>query len=326
VTAPETAPAPRATGVPSSVLPKPVAARSPGKGVWLASIALALVIVAGAGYTWYAVWGLSPAPAIARAPVPRPVSVAAPAMEPVAAKAPGMPTDLAPISTSTPTKAAPVGKPVPTALGKEQPAEPSMLQASRPADRARIAPEVAAGYAALRAGDLATARREYSAALAADSSNLDATLGLATVEARSGKAGAAASLYRRAQDFDPRNATALAGLAALSGGARGESLEQQLQRDLAQHPESAALHFMLGNLYASQSLWTQAQAAYFEAHRLDSSNPDILHNLAVSLDRLGQPKVAATFYRRALDSAKLQASQLDADAVSRRLAEIEAKQ
>ena len=80
---------------------------------------------------------------------------------------------------------------------------------------------------------------------------------------------------------------------------------------------------MLGNVYASQSLWTQAQAAYFEAHRLDPGNADIAHNLAVSLDRIGQPRIAATMYRRALDASRTQATQFDPAAVQRRLAELE---
>jgi len=199
------------------------------------------------------------------------------------------------------------------------------MQPSHAADRPRIAPEVASGYAALRSGDLATAKRDYTAALAADSANLDATLGLATTEARGGRMDVAVVLYRRALEIDPRNATALAGLAALSDLTRPDMLEQQLSREIAQHPGSAPLHFMLGNVYASQSLWTQAQAAYYEAHRLDPGNPDILHNLAVSLDRLGQPRLAATLYRRALEAARAQATQFDPAAVEKRLGEIEGR-
>jgi Tfp pilus assembly protein PilF len=198
-----------------------------------------------------------------------------------------------------------------------------MLQPARAADRPRIAPEISSGYASLQRGDLAAAKREYTAALAADKDSLDATLGLATVEARGGRMDAAVVLYRRALEIDPRNPTALAGLASLSDLTRPEVLEQQLTREIALHPESASLHFMLGNVYASQALWTQAQASYYEAHRLDSSNPDILHNLAVSLDRLGQPKLAASMYHRALEATRSQATQFDAAAVRKRLDEIE---
>ena len=43
----------------------------------------------------------------------------------------------------------------------------------------------------------------------------------------------------------------------------------------------------------------------------------------MSLDRLGQKSLAASFYRRALDGARSRASALDTAAVARRLAEIE---
>ena len=175
---------------------------------------------------------------------------------------------------------------------------------------------------ALRSGDLATARRSYALALTADAASIDAQLGMATVEARLGNRAAAASHYRRALDVDPRNATALAGLASLADYSRPEALESQLRGDVARYPQSAALRFTLGNLYAAQSRWSEAQAEYFEAHRLEPASADIVFNLAVSLDHLGQSRLAAEFYRRALEAARGQATQFDPAPVARRLAEL----
>jgi hypothetical protein len=42
----------------------------------------------------------------------------------------------------------------------------------------------------------------------------------------------------------------------------------------------------------------------------------------VALDNLGQPRVAAQFYRRALEAARAQPAQFDAAPVARRLAEL----
>ena len=61
--------------------------------------------------------------------------------------------------------------------------------------------------------------------------------------------------------------------------------------------------YTLGNLYADQSLWAQAQQAYFQAHHLEPDNPDYAYNLAVGLEHLSQPGLAARFYRRALELA-----------------------
>jgi Tfp pilus assembly protein PilF len=186
----------------------------------------------------------------------------------------------------------------------------------------RVPVEIASGYEALRRGDAAAARHGYEAALAADATDVDAHLGLATLDARAGNRAAATEHYRRALGLDPRNTTALAGLAALADASRPEALELQLRAEIDRHPESAALQFTLGNLFAAQARWSEAQAAYFEAHRLDPGSADIAHNLAVSLDHLGQARLAAQFYARALDNSRGRSALFDPAAVARRLAEL----
>ena len=317
------APARAAGAFPPPPPPKPAPESKRRAVLWIGGALIALVVLGAVGYIWYSIDALTPKP-VARIPAPRPITPApAPAIEPPKAETAKAQAPVAAKPAAAPAAAVPAAKPPVTEVAMDENAPAAVtLQPSRGPERARIAPEVAAGYEALRRGDLASARRNYMAAQAADATNLDAALGLATVEAQSGNRESAYGLYRRALDIDPRNATALAGLAALSDPARPEALEPQLLRDIAQQPASAALHFMLGNLYASQSHWSQAQAAYFDAHRLDPANPDIAHNLAVSLDRLGQARVAATYYRRALDGAASQAAHFDAAAVQKRLAEI----
>jgi Tfp pilus assembly protein PilF len=182
--------------------------------------------------------------------------------------------------------------------------------------------DIGAGYDALRRGDYDAARRSYQAAITADSASVDANLGLATAEARAGNVSAASLFYRKALELDPRNATALAGLAALADASRPGAVEARLREDVMRSPQSPALHLALGNVYAAQKRWSEAQGEYFEAHRLDPANPDIAFNLAVSLDNLGRGALAAQFYRRALDSARAQPAQFDPAAVNRRLAEM----
>jgi tetratricopeptide (TPR) repeat protein len=171
-------------------------------------------------------------------------------------------------------------------------------------------------------GDLGGARRAYEAAIAADAANVDALLGMATVEARSGNIAAAGAAYRKTLELDPRNPTALAGLATLADPTPRGSVEARLREDLMRYPQSPALHFALGNLYSSQARWSEAQGEFFEAHRLDPTNADIAHNLAVALDNLGQSRIAAQFYRRALEAARTGPAQFDPAPVSRRLAEL----
>ena len=73
-------------------------------------------------------------------------------------------------------------------------------------------------------------------------------------------------------------------------------------------PDSPVLYFALGNLYAQQSRWSEAQQAYFRAYAGDPDNADFLFNLAVSLDHLHQNKLAAQYYQMALKTAETNAA------------------
>jgi Tfp pilus assembly protein PilF len=316
-----------------------------GRGMlWATLGAVAVVAIAAGAYVWYSVSSLTPQatyqprPRPAAAPMASPggsspVSTTPAAEAQLAAALSSPPVTAEPAKSAPPAAAAvpaPVAAPKPredaiASLLRESSAgaapEPLRLDRSAPAQN-EVPPAVTSGYDALRQGNLAAARRGYEAALATHPTNVDALLGLATVEARSGRRAAAFAQYRRALDIDPRNATALAGLAALADFARPEPLEAQLRADLARAPDAAPLHFTLGNVLAAQSRWNEAQAEYFEAHRLDPGSPEVMLNLAVSLDRMGQPRAAAGLYRRALEAVQGQSAPFDEAAVRRRLAEI----
>lgn len=318
--------------------------------ILLAGGAIVLLVVGGAAYLWYALGSLTTPPAPARtalaprpvvpaAPPPAPAPAATPQAMPPAAAVPGLtapgprptypalavvkPEALSPESRRAPPPPRAAERLVMDLLRERTAASVNPpLKLARSIEAPRVSPDLAAGYEALRANDLPAARRRYEAAIAADPASADALLGLATVEARSGQREAASRHYRRVLVIDPRNATAIAGLAALADFSRPAAVEASLRSDLARYPESAPLHFALGSLYASQARWGEAQTAFFEAHRLDPGNADVMHNLAVSLDHLAQPRLAADFYRRALARSGSQAVQFDTRAAERRLAEL----
>jgi tetratricopeptide (TPR) repeat protein len=297
--------------------------------LWAVAGAIVVVILAAGAYVWYSMEALRPQ-AVARprppaAPSPPPASgnplAALKLQEPPPRDEPASP-EPRPEPRKAP-RADAVDEMVANLL-KENPSSPpaaAPLRLGRTQETARVPAEVAAGYESLRSGDLAAARRSYAAALASTQS-LDAELGLATVEARSGNGNAALARYRKVLELDPRNPTALAGLASLADYSQPYALEAELRSDLASHPQSSALHFALGNLYASQSRWGEAQAEFFEAHRLEPASAEVLLNLAVSLDHIGRSRLAAEYYARALEAAKGRAAQFDPAPVERRLAEI----
>ena len=76
-----------------------------------------------------------------------------------------------------------------------------------------------------------------------------------------------------------------------------------------EHPDVAHLAFSLGNLYASQRRWNEAQQSYYDALLAAKSgvgpvSPDYAFNLAVSLERLNQVRPAYSFYREALEQSR----------------------
>ncbi|MDH4151688.1 MAG: tetratricopeptide repeat protein, partial [Betaproteobacteria bacterium] len=158
-------------------------------------------------------------------------------------------------------------------------------------------------YAALQSGNLDAARQFYGDVARAEPKNINALLGLAAVAMQESKPDDASRLYFSVLDLEPRNAYAQTGLIALMGRADPVSAETRLKQLIAREPV-ASLYFTLGNLYGDQSRWPEAQLAYFQAHQLEPANPDYAYNLAVGLEHVGQSKLAAGFYQRAVAQAQ----------------------
>jgi Flp pilus assembly protein TadD len=183
-------------------------------------------------------------------------------------------------------------------------------------------PSVSAAYESLRRGDLAGAETNYREALKADPRNRDALLGLGAVAAKAGQRDAAERYYRAALALNPRDALAVAGLLGVRGADGSTAIESRLKTLLADQPDAAFLHYSLGNHYAAQARWGEAQQAYFQAFRTEPGNPDFAFNLAVSLDQLAQNQLAAEYYRKALALAERTPAAFDRPAAAKRLREL----
>ncbi len=178
---------------------------------------------------------------------------------------------------------------------------------------------LAQAYEAFRDGDDTLAGARYREALERDAGNRDALLGLAAVAVRRGDLEQAARRYLQLLRRNPRDSVAQAGLIGLQTGADPVASESRLKLLLEEEPGAAHLHFSLGNLYAEQGRWPEAERAYFEAYRADSHNPDYALNLAVSLDHMQQRAAALTYYRRALELASLRRGSFEPLAVHERI-------
>jgi Flp pilus assembly protein TadD len=180
-------------------------------------------------------------------------------------------------------------------------------------------------WEAMQQGRYEQAQQLYDEVANAEPNNVDALLGLATVAGMRGNAEQSARLYGRALELDPRNPTAQAGLISLLGQADPQLSESRLKQLIAQEP-SGFLYFALGNLYAKQNAWPQAQQAYYQAYQMHPDNPDYAYNLAVGLEHLGQGKIALNYYRRALELRSLRGrAEFDQQRVEERIGQLAAR-
>ncbi len=217
-----------------------------------------------------------------------------------------------------------------TKLPRERQATPTQAQSARLADPAdgpvrrtksplRVNPALARGYEMFERGDLAIARQEYESVLKSEPQNLDALHGMAAISVRENRLDAAEHYFRQVLIADPQDANAVAGLINLRGHLNPAAAESRLRGVTAAQPELAAPAFALGNLMASQSRWEEAQQAYFKAYSAEPGNPDILFNLAVSLEHLRQNKLARQYYGLAIEAAEHHAAGFDPDQARARL-------
>lgn len=286
------------------------------------AIAIGVIsILAGAGIGIYFWLQLKPSSGLSAgialpSPAARPPAQPAPQPPAAAPVAPPAATEVKPPVVAQPARPANVE---PAPILANEPAKPIRLSASS----ISLNPALSRGYEAYMAGNLGDAQNEYQQVLKTEAANLDALHGMAAIKLRLGQAAAAEEYYLRAIEADPKDALATAGLIGLKGKIDPLQAESRLKTLLAAQPELPYLNFALGNLYASQNRWQEAQEAYFKAYNGEPDNPDTLFNLAISLDRLHQPKLAYRYYSLALAAAESRPSNFDKTQLNIRLRELQ---
>jgi tetratricopeptide (TPR) repeat protein len=292
------------------------------------------------GYFW---WQLQPkAPLVASRPPP--TVMPAPAVTPPAAvppaptiaAAPGAPTAAPATGASTapgpgiPAAAdkedddvAPTAAKAPTAPRRTRPAPVAEPDADSPVRVTKaplkVNPALLRGFEAFNRGDLEQAQLEYERAQKSDPRNTDALHGLAAIAVRQGRHEQADLLYRRIAEADPQDTVAVSALVNNRSQIDPGAAESRLKSLSAAQPDLAAPQFALGNLYARQGRWNEAQQAYFRAYNAEQDNPDILYNLAISLEHMRQNKLAAQYYALAVAAAQNHRSSFDPAQAAARL-------
>ena len=164
--------------------------------------------------------------------------------------------------------------------------------------------QLSEAYDAFQRGDIKTAQRVYVQVLKTEPNNRDALLGLAGISLQQGHSEKAQYYYQRVLEFYPQDSHGQVGLVNALAQSAPEYSESQLKSLLKESPEASYIHFSLGNLYARQGRWAQAQQAYFSAYQYDTHHPDYAYNLAVSLDQINQPRLALSYYQKSLQLIK----------------------
>jgi Flp pilus assembly protein TadD len=183
----------------------------------------------------------------------------------------------------------------------------------------KLHPRLVRAYDAWLSGNLAAAKRDYESVLKSEPRNRNALLGLGAIAVRNGRWDDASDHYTALLRVNPRDSIAQAGLIGVHENVDPLRGESQIKLLLREEPEAGHLHFTLGNMYAAQQRWGEAQSAYFDAYRLETNNPDYAYNLAVSLDQLGKGGAAADYYRLALELAANNGAVFDQPSVRNRL-------
>lgn len=251
-----------------------------------------------------------PPPAASVAPLaeaPGPTPDDRPEPKPLAAAGP-----VKPPAPSRPRAGDPVENP---------PATPRFQRSDSPPE---IDGELLDAHARLEAYDFAGAREAYEQVLRRKPQDTGSLLALAAIASFQGRDDEAMQLRRRAFEADPSDAaTQAAQLDTTSADTQPALVESRLKSLLARQA-APPLEFALGNLLARQRRWPEAQQAYFRAVAGDADHPDYLFNLAVSLEHLHQPRIAAAHYRQALAASARRAAAFDRRLAERRLGELAA--
>ncbi|MDB5814955.1 MAG: hypothetical protein JWN23_2072 [Rhodocyclales bacterium] len=274
-----------------------------------------LLLLAGAGYVW---WAIQPhsnltGPALnadvpaAQAMTSLPIPAVSGTSSSAASLSPALQTDAA----ATPPDATPRRHErhgMFRADSTKGAAEAAPIDDTKPQIRSGTpgssdANGIQAAYAAFLDGNYSLAQQRYQEVLRQDPRSVDAMNALGLIAWRSTQPDVAERMFRAALHADPKDVTAMAQLTLLYSEGDPAAAEGRLRNLIASQPSAAAAHYALGSLLSRQGRWNEAQQALFQAYTLDSDNPDVLFNLAVSLEHLAQPATARQFYERALQAA-----------------------
>jgi tetratricopeptide (TPR) repeat protein len=195
----------------------------------------------------------------------------------------------------------------------------SLITISKADDSEQKNVMVSQAFKAYRDGHYDAAKSIYESVLKEEPDNRDAHLGLGAIAINNNDRKNAYSHYVHLLELNPDDPLALNALIGLSNNADLVKDESAIKLLIQKEGNVPYLYFSLGNLYAKQQRWASAQQAFFDAYRLDTTNPDYVINLAISLDQLGQHNAALDYYKTAIELSKISSTRFDTVSVNSRI-------
>jgi tetratricopeptide (TPR) repeat protein len=178
-------------------------------------------------------------------------------------------------------------------------------------------------YKHYQAGEYQLADSLYLQILQRDKRLRDALLGRAAIAVVTQEFNTARVIYQQLLRYYPRDSIATAALLDLARQKLTTENESQLKSLLHNNPRAAHVYFSLGLLYAKQDRIKESQQAFFDAFSRDKK-ADYAYNLAVMLDKLGQPKAALSYYKQASNLSDHGASNFNEKLALERIIQLEA--
>ena len=175
------------------------------------------------------------------------------------------------------------------------------------------------GFDAFQRGDYGMAKSLYQDALRIDADNRDAHLGLAAIAIKFNDLQEAFAQYKSILSINPDDAMAMSALQSMNKNVDPVKAETAIKLLLQKEADNPYLYFNLGNIFARQERWPEAQQAFFDAFRLDDKNAAYAMNLAVSLDYMEQYAAAIRYYQSALELAPVGDASLDVGKIQQRI-------
>lgn len=201
-------------------------------------------------------------------------------------------------------------------------AQASLINISKTEKRIKENTLLNEAYKAYQAGQYDAANSLYKGVLKSEPDNRDAHLGLAAIAINNDNRKDAYVHYSYLLELNPLDTLAMSSLIALSSSPDPVKDESAIKLLIQRDDKIHHLHFLLGNIYAKQQRWADAQQAFFDAYRLDSGNADYILNLAISLDQLGQYKTALDYYKSSLALSSNSVSGFDPAPVTKRISSL----